>query len=182
MCHFITLIVPTEDGEAVQAVMKRHGRAAAPIDNPSIRKLLREDEQQYLTTHGHCDCDTVLARRHTAEEIEERLAREAARLKRKGWSAAKIARAMDDQHKADARPKGRPKGYGADSLELWNAALCDLGETLKLSHAGLFVRSYSGDIAVEGFAASRRDVRRDITLLEGLATLEEDEVTIFPLR
>jgi hypothetical protein len=61
MCHFITLVAPTADAAAVLAVMKRHGRAADPIDNPSIRKVLRSDEQQYVTTSGHCDCGTALA-------------------------------------------------------------------------------------------------------------------------
>ena len=98
MCHFITLIAPTDDVAAVRAMMERHGRAAEPIDNPSIRKVLRQGERQYLTTPGHCDCGTVLApRKGSAEAFEEKLAKEAARLKRKGWSQAKIARAVDQR-------------------------------------------------------------------------------------
>ena len=61
MCHFVTLIAPTGNADAVRDVMNRHGRAAKPLDNPSIRKVLREEEHQYLTTRGHCDCGTILA-------------------------------------------------------------------------------------------------------------------------
>jgi hypothetical protein len=175
MCHFVTLIAPTDDAEAVRAIMDRHGRAADPIDIPSIRKVLREGERQYLTTRGHCDCGTVLAPRHdTPATLEEKLAKEAARMRRKGWSEAKIARALEDRRKADARPSGG----GSDSLELWNAVLRDLGDELKLPYVGLFVRLYSGNIASETFNASRREVPQDTPWQDALASLEHDEVTI----
>ena len=175
MCHFITLIAATDDAASVRAVMERHGRAAEPIDNPSIRKVLREGERQYLTTRGHCDCGTVLAPRHnTPEAFEEMLARDAARMRRKGWSDAKIERAVEDRRKADARPSGG----GSDSLELWNAALRDLRDELKLPYAGLFVRFYSGAIATEAFTASRREVPRTVPWHDALRTLEHHEVTI----
>ena len=177
MCHFITLIVPTDDVDAVRAMMKRHGRAAAPIDNPSIRKVLKEGERQYLTTRGHCDCGTVLAPRHdTAETFEEKLAKHAARLSRKGWSEAKIARTMEDRRKADARPDGG----GCDSLELWNAVLRDLRDDLGLPYAGLFVRFYRGAIATEEFKASRRQIGKDAGWYDALSSLEHDEVTVIP--
>lgn len=175
MCHFITLIAPTDDVAAVRAVMDRYGRTAEPIENPSVRKVLCDDERQYLTTRGHCDCGTVIGRRNdTPEAAAERLAKEEARMRRKGWSHAKIARATEDRRKADAKPGG-----GADSLELWNAVLHDLLEELGLPYAGLFVRSYSGDIAAEAFGASRRDVPSCAPVLDALASLEHDEVTIF---
>jgi hypothetical protein len=125
MCYYITLVVPTQDADAVRTVMYQHGREATPIDNPAIRKVLRDDERQYLTTRGHCDCGTVLAHRYdTPEHFEDKLDKEAVRMRRKGWSEAKIARAIDDQRKAGARPIGR----GSDSLELWHATLQNLGK------------------------------------------------------
>jgi hypothetical protein len=175
MCHFITLIAPTDDAIAVRAVMEQHGRAAQPIDNPSVRKVLRDGERQYLTTRGHCDCGTALAPHHdTQEAFEEKLVKEEARMRRKGWSDAKIARAIEDRRKADAKPSGG----GSDSLELWNAALHDLKEQLKLPYAGLFVRFYSGAIATEAFNASRREVPKGVPWQDALASLEHDEVTI----
>lgn len=175
MCHFVTLIAPTSNADAVRAVMDRYGRAAEPLDNPSIRKVLLEGEHQYLTTRGHCDCGTILAPRHeTPEAFEEKLAKEKARLRRKGWSKTKVARAMEDRRKADARPSGG----GSDSLELWNAVLRDLTIELKLPYAGLFVRLYSGAIASEVFNATRREVPKGVHWQDALASLEHDEVTI----
>ncbi len=175
MCHFVTLIAPTDDADAVRAIMDRHGRAADPADNPSIRKVLQEGERQYVTTCGHCDCGTVLAPRHDPPEtFEERLAKEAARMKRKGWSEAKITRAMEDRRKADARPSGG----NSDSLELWNAVVHDLRNELNLPYVGLFVRFYSGAIATEVFTATRREVPKGTPWQDSLACLEHDEVTI----
>ena len=176
MCHFITLIAATEDVSAVSAVLRRHGRAARPVDNASVRGVLREGERQYLTTSGHCDCGSVLShRRDTPEDLEEKLASEEARLQRKGWSNAKIARAIEDRRKAEAKPKG---GHEIDSFDLWAAALTDLRSDLGVSRAGLFIRFYSGDISDESFKASRREVRGE-DLRGALATIQEDEVTIF---
>lgn len=177
MCHFITLIAPTEDVAALQLVMERHGRAAKPIDNPSIRKVLREHEGQYLTTIGHCDCGTVLARYgDTPEEAEERLATKAARMKRKGWSKAKIERAIEDWRKAD----GRPSTGGPDSLELWEAVLRDIRQSLNFPYAGLFIRHYRGTLDTELFEATRREVPKNPQWRHALSSLQQDEVTIFP--
>lgn len=95
-------------------------------------------------------------------------------MKRKGWSEAKIARAVEDRRRAD----GRPSGGGSDSLELWNSILHDLRAELKLPYAGLFVRFYAGAVATELFKASRREVPSGMPWQDALASLKHDEVTI----
>lgn len=156
--------------------MERHGRAAKPIDNPSVRKVLREGEHQFLTTRGHCDCGTVLAPRYDSPEaFEDRLAKEYSHMRRKGWSEAKVARALEDKRKANVKPDGG----GSDSIELWNAVLHDLRTELSIPYTGLLVRQYSGGIATEAFAASRRETEKGVPWQETLASLEQDEVTIF---
>jgi hypothetical protein len=181
MCHFITLVVPTDDVAAVHAVLQRHGRAATLIENHSIRAVLRDGERQYLTMARACDCDcgTVLgAGRHTPEALAVEGARETARMKRKGWSDAKIARAIDAAGKAGARRSMR----GPDSIALWDAVLRDLGGELKLPYAGLFVRDYSGGIEDGVFDATRREMAKGAARQDGLAAMDEDEVVIFPLE
>ena len=96
-------------------------------------------------------------------------------MRRKGWSDAKVARAIEDRRKADARPDGG----GADSIELWNAVLCDLREDLKLPYAGLLIRFYSGAIATEIFSASRSEAPKGMPRNKALASMERDEATIF---
>ena len=99
-------------------------------------------------------------------------------MRRKSWSEAKIARAIEDRRKSD----GKPSGGGSDSLELWNAVLRELGGDLKLPYAGLFVRFYSGAVATETFNASRRQVPKTTPWQDALGSIEHDEVTIFDLR
>lgn len=179
MCHFVTLIVPCDDRDAVHAVLQRHGRAATPVDNPSLRRVLLEGERQYLTTGRYCDCGTVLvAHRGPVEQIEAELVKEAIRLRRKGWSERRIARAIDERRKVHARPHGgRPDSFG-----LWNAILHDLGQELKLPYAGLFVRFYSDAVSTEMFSATRRQVPEHAFREHVIRAIKPDEVTIFPLH
>lgn len=180
MCYFITLVVPTCDAAGVRAVMEGHGRTATAIDNVSMRKVLREGERQYLTTVEQCDCSSVLAARlgAVAEDADAVLAKEVARMRRKGWSEAKIARATKDRSKVEARP-GR--GH-SDSLELWAAALASLQREMKLPYAGLCVGAYANSPATETLNVSRREAARDVPLLETLSSIEQDELTIIRLR
>jgi len=142
--------------------------------------MLLPGERQYLTTRGHCDCGTVLAPRRleSHEAFEDRLAREAFRLARRGWSEAKIARATEDRRKAAARPDGS----GCDSLEMWVSVILDLTRELPLPQVGLFVRAYSGLIATETFTATRREAPPRLPLAEALAAMRADEVTMFSTK
>jgi hypothetical protein len=178
MCYFITLIAPTDNVVLVRSVMARHGRLAEPIDNPSVRKILKNGERQYFTTPGQCDCGTVLAARvDTSVSIDETRAKQAAQMRRKGWSEAKIARALDGQRQAHIRPHGG----GSDSLELWNKVLSDLSRELKLPTAGLLVRFYTGAPTTEAFSASRREIPKSTAWHDELASMKDDELTIFRL-
>jgi len=178
MCCFITLIAPTDDADGVRAVMARHDRAAAVLDNRSVRTVLLPGERQYLTTRGHCDCGTVLGRWVAPEEIEAARAKEVARMQRKGWSAAKIARAMEGHDKTKAK---RSRGDDTDTLEFWDVVLSDLGDTLRLPYVGLLVRQYSGAIESAVFDASRTELPKQIDRRDALHAMADDEVTIFPL-
>jgi hypothetical protein len=168
MCEFITLIAPSDDAEALRRVMRRHGRMAQPIANASVARVLIPGERQYLTAAQGCDCGTVLIARE-ADDPEAALAHEAAKLARKGWSQARIARAMDNRRKVAA---ARPPAAGPDTLELWRAVLADLRRDLRLPYAGLLVRSYRGDLASEAFEATRAEAAK-------VGPLEPDCVTIF---
>jgi hypothetical protein len=81
MCHFITLIAPTDDAAALRAVMERHGRTASLIENQSIRLVLNDREYQYLTTKDDCDCGTALAAPHDGlDSFDKKFAKESARM------------------------------------------------------------------------------------------------------
>ena len=174
MCHYITLIARTDDVDGLRAVMKAFGRTAAPVANPSIGKMLLAGERQFLTAVG-CDCGTVLGS-GAEDAAQDRAEVEAARLARKGWSRAKIERAMAASQRAASRPKTRAR----DSVELWADVLGALESRLGLPQAGLVVHAYSGSLDDEVFDVGRREA--GAMSAEGLGAMREDEVTTFRMR
>lgn len=176
MCDFITLIVPTDDTKALIKALRRHGRKATPIDNPSVRAVLKSNEFQYLTAKGHCDCGTVLGYgNEIPDNKEDRLKKKFKRLKRKGWTETKIRRAIDDQKKVRAKQDNS----GPDSFEFWSNLLRDVKQDLKLPYVGLFVSFYSGAVATENIETSRLNVPKNTEMLSALENMKSDEVTMF---
>lgn len=172
MCHFITLVAPIAEAPEVRRVMREFGRTATPIHNPSLAKITRPREHQYLTSRS-CDCGTALAGTASDDVAEAR--NDAERLRRKGWSDAKIARSLAASGKAATRPPTR----GPDSFELWVNIINALSEQLQLSSVGLFVHSYSGGIQDEAFTATRREIGKGAAVLPALRDLGEDDLIVF---
>jgi hypothetical protein len=78
-----------------------------------------------------------------------------------------------------AEGKSNHRAPAPDSLELWATALSDLHAKLGVPYAGLLIRFYSGDVATEPFAASRAEHEFVSAYEEALASIKEDQVTIF---
>lgn len=172
MCHFVTLVAPTEDVAALRAVMLDHSRDAQRVEGRSLGLVLRPDERQYLTCRAGCDCGTALVTYGPANEVDED--REAVKLARKGWSSARIDRVLADRRKAKARPN-----RGSDSLEFWARVMNDVCRKLSLTHVGLFLHDYRGSIVDETFEAVRVDAPVGLSPMEALATMGEDRLMIF---
>ena len=142
MCTFITLIAATDDVDRLNtalATLDRRGqvRRAVRVDSPGLRPLLAADEREYLMSRSPCDCGTFLGSAlQPAENPQEARAGEIARYRRKGWSGARIARAMTDKARADARPAGRtPNEDAAYWMELLTTLSAELGlKRLALMH------------------------------------------------
>lgn len=114
MCTFITLIAACDDIDRINALLatldrRGHARRAERVDTPGLRPLLGPQEREYALIRGFCDCGTYLG--HARSVTSDRgAARETdiARYRRKGWSEARIARAMADKDRAAARAPRRP--------------------------------------------------------------------------
>ncbi len=130
-------------------------------------------------SRGHCDCGTILGQRAEDDrnDAETERIEEAARLRQRGWSGAKVERWLEDKARAD----NRPRRAGPDSLELWASVLRELLDVERLPQAGLFVHAYRGTLSVEQFDAVRREVAYD-DLEAGLAEMGEDELMVVRRR
>lgn len=137
MCYFIKLVLPAEaDVAALRVIMERHGRVLGAISEPRVDRALPAGHQAYLTTRG-CDCGTGLSSRASGRR-EHDADRDLARLRRQGWSEAKIQRWCEQRGSAIARRAEVKERSRAQEVEAWRALLSQLLDT-GLDHLGLSV-------------------------------------------
>ncbi|ATQ41398.1 hypothetical protein [Caulobacter mirabilis] len=175
MCDFISLVVDGGDASIIDAAMRAAGRKAHPADKPFLEASLKPGERAFWTTTKMCDCGTVLG--HPGiDDVDERAreARERVRMRRKGWSEARIERAFADRARADALATRK---HAVDSFDQWSAALTGVLATPGVRAAGLLLCSYD---------SNGSDVRRDwpvhAPIIEGLRSLRKGELLMFPAQ
>lgn len=169
MCTFITAILPVEaDRAALEMRLHAHRLRLRPQANPGLARQLQTGETAFLTTWGHCDCGTPLGLASDRADTspvrpEDRAAAEARTLRRKGWSEAKIARALaqrDDAHVRDARAEAdrAASGEGADTLcaDAWLQCLREVLASGDTPWIGLLHHVYDGGLDRE-FALQGRE-------------------------
>jgi len=164
MCTFISLVASTADAERLDGFMKRRGRRAVPVASPSLAKILRADEQHFLTTSEDCDCGTVLARAPEGE------ARPVSQEQENSGSTQRPQK--NARHTDNAR----------DDFAFWTSLVGDLLVEEQLPSVGLLVHAYSSDIADEDFAPVRREVFLSGALAGHLRELRADELLTVRLR
>ncbi|TQM12456.1 hypothetical protein FB548_2390 [Pseudoxanthomonas sp. 3HH-4] len=173
MCRFITATLPaTAQIAALDALARAHGKQLRPLANPSVQRHLAPCEAYFLTTLGHCDCDAPLgwARRSRTTDWDE----EARKLARKGWSTAKVARALAqkrEQAEVDAQVEARRVDTAMAKWVAFIDAVLGSGQVREL---GLLLHHYSGPLDEDIRIRERRPVRVGAALPEVLRDLDED--------
>jgi hypothetical protein len=115
-----------------------------------------------VTDHG-CSCSIY---RREVDDIAFDIEAERTRYGRKGWSSAKIARALESKQEAHARRKLYSK---ADKFCQCVEALARAG-----SHIALISHNYSGSFAEEAVSVAARSSISLQAFLEALGTFPED--------
>jgi hypothetical protein len=167
MCLFITLALPAgADVPLLDSLAARYGRCLVPLRNDSVERQLPPGAVYCRTTIGHCDCDNALGRAARAgsdQDHEER----ARRWRRKGWSEAKIARALENS--ADSTQVHA----GNQDLAQWRGFLgALLGHGLARVH--LLLHWYSADLEDPIALAAPMSHRFEDLAPERLGALELD--------
>jgi hypothetical protein len=141
MCYFITLGLPTTAENLARDEFGR-GFMLLPTSNPSIRQVLPASFQALLLTSGMCSCD--LYAKPGARSAERSTDGLRARYRKRGWSDAKIHRAVQ------ASSKGRTTPVAFSGLRADIAA-----GVVSIVRAGVsivwVVHWYSGDVEAESF-------------------------------
>ena len=156
MCTFVTLFLPTSFAHVKAAtIMERSGRRLFVQDSPSLQAAVGPGWQPWLSA-AHCDCGTALA----SAQAEPEWQGDAERWRKKGWSEAKIARALAEQR---AR-------HEQDQQVRRDEALGDAGQWLQridgllaggAARIGLLVRDYDGSVGAPQSKPPERHWSRD---------------------
>lgn len=113
-------MAPNGDESAVRRLAKASLLKWEPLDNPGVIKQLRHGERYFLTTRGMCDCGTEIGVSvRTAGTLPPRdadISREVKKLKKKGWTDAKVDRWIE-QTKAEI-PSDRECPWGSTRVSL----------------------------------------------------------------
>jgi hypothetical protein len=141
MCFFLTIAVPAGCAGEFEAAIPR-GLAALPCDNRSLQSQLPRDFSTFLLTSGGCSCD--LFRRNSVELPSPDPERLRKRYEKRGWSAAKIERALKDASHSH-RALSSFVGLRADVRDLLAELVARHGEVAVVVHF------YHGDVDAERF-------------------------------
>ena len=180
MCTFITLIAASDDLARINAILamldqRGYARRAERDDTLSLRPHMARDEREYLLLRPPCDCGTLLGStlRQSADPEAVRAA-DLARYRRKGWSAARTARAMADKHRD--RP---PRSSANEDAAYWIKLMTLLGEGLGLSQLGLMHDFRDRDAGPAPDAVARCDAGPLAEAAETLARMPEGVIHDF---
>ena len=159
MCIYISAIVPNSaDIARLSAVAASFNKDFSRFANASIQAQLHSGESLFLTTRGHCDCDSAIGssnkrRRKVADVDEERK-----RLAKKGWSQSKIERSLSQRiEQAEKRERDENSELGRD-LENWLGFLRASVSSKDTPYIALLAHHYSGSLATEQFIVLNRQI------------------------
>ena len=183
MCHYITATMgPNSDESAVRRLAKASLLKWEPLDKPGVMTQLRSGERYFLTTRGMCDCGTEIGVSvRTARTLPPRdpdLSREIKKIKKKGWTDAKIDRWIE-QTKSDVARKhldSETRLCGPHpEVDRWIQFVSSVLAGNYADWIGILVHWYGGNVATEAIAAgNRRWLTLDDFTEDYLLNAEED--------
>ena len=181
MCHFVIAVLPASAPlPALEAVARTHDRALRPFANATLQAQLRPDQRAYVTTSGHCDCGTVLGHDLGAGRARADADDEHRRLARKGWSEAKIARALGHKRDHEAAEAAKKHAAVARDRARWMAFVNDMVSPGRGAEFGLLVHMFRGGFDEEDFVLDGSEaVRIDAGLGDALGAMRDDVLYFF---
>lgn len=179
MCHFITAVLPdTAPLAELDAVARKHGRQFRPLASRSMERQLRRDQRYLLTTLGHCDCGTVLgSSQRSASRVPDWEAEEQ-RLLKKGWSKAKVARALTQKRESAASSDRDADAAAATEVATWTRLVAEVLDS-GANELGLLLHSYRGPLDEEIRLAGVERIIADETTGDALRQMRKDVLYVF---
>lgn len=180
MCHYVTAVLPKSAAHhELDALAREHGRQFQPLSNPSIEAQIGPEERYFISTLGHCDCGTPLgALVHGASRAPDWSSQEQ-RLRQKGWSKARIARAITQKQAAFRSSAESSTEANLKAMSSWLKFIGAILGSGKTSHLGLLLHMYSGSVSSRIALVGREVVRSTELTPDLLGHMKEDVLYVF---
>src|SRR5690349_2209587 len=140
MCRFLNVGLPARGATALAAACARGGLVVRDCANASVKDAFPPTDQVFEVTIGGCSCDLYAPWLPLQQDDKER-----SKYGRKGWSEAKIARALASRHVARIGSAKRESKLGA--RRLLREAIMDALE--QHARVRLFAHTYGGPVDQE---------------------------------
>jgi len=178
MCHYVTAALPP--GTDLPALRQLLGGKCGlvPVENPSVQAQLPPGTVYVYLSGNYCDCGTPLGRLRRDLGRADDPEGQVPRLRRKGWSEARISRWRDQKQAAREKDRrtvqGMAEGMTAE-VEWWLSYLRRLLGAGGVRSIGLLLHWYSGSLTGERITLRER-IRLPIGQVrpEFLVQIEED--------
>jgi hypothetical protein len=140
MCFFLTVAVPAKNVDRIDEVFGP-ALACRPSNNPTVARAMPRGYAARTATVGGCSCD-LYARPGAASPADsaDHLRR---KYEKRGWSAAKIARAIEQAAKHGATTNRPANGLRSDIIDRLRQ-LCQAA-----GGVSLLIHWYHGDVDTE---------------------------------
>jgi hypothetical protein len=185
MCHYITATVKKSTPlEVLSEIAKSHGLHFIDIKNEFVEQQLPQGTTYLWKKSSHCDCGTALGCMNLRnQQTETDREGETKRLRRKGWSEAKIQRWIEEKEKASDKKESRNELYRQSQeprAEEWVKFLKDAVANPAVGEFGLLLHFYKTGPERETIELKRQETTSVHTLSpDFLMTIDEDVLYVF---
>jgi hypothetical protein len=184
MCYYITAILPeAAELNRLRPIARNHALALKPFKNASLQELLSRYEHAFSTASGGCQCGTVLGSERQMRERVDRphgdVERKIVRLRKTGWTEAKIERWREQHLAVDSRNQrviSEHTGQRSPEADAW---VDFVKQAIFLGGApsiGILLHWYRRMLETESIAIARRETVSLETLQPALFLNFEDDV------
>lgn len=179
MCHYITASLPgSVDLKSIVPVFDSHNVGFELISNAHVTQQLDPQDLYILTSGKHCDCGTALGSLNRDPEKVVSYERELKKLRKQGWSEAKIQRWLEQKEETNqrhAREDDARVKRGSPELNSWIGLINDLIGSKLTPRLSILLHLYHGAIESERIKIQRRErVKLAEVSSERLMKIEED--------
>lgn len=140
MCYFLTVAVPIQYGDLIEGVFQSEFQTIIGT-NPTVTDALPANYVTRVVTTGFCSCELYSQPgRPRPEQLAEQLQR---KYEKRGWSQAKIQRAVEQAVQSQARFPASAGGIREDVIERLQVLAESAGAV------GVFAHWYGGNLESE---------------------------------